>query len=334
MEHILTDEDHIDYVKRGVGMGHTVSGAKKTWKKKYFFDEDLFNKDLTVLGAVEFTTKYGYSAENIDYIWNKIKYYSLTPTEDEIHGRNKLLLWLDTLHNDLKLKQIQRDYKIGTKTADNYINSILHGLIKTYKGTGIISFPNERQKQRMVKFNKILQKEMANALFTMDGKHAKCLGICYKERLSHKYHFIPCFNCLFVIERTFGTICAFNLDKSATKHDLTVLRESEWFQDLVTLTNGWIIMADKGYIGHDTANIAACIRTDMKLRKFWSPHFWKQFQIARSDSERAFAHFFVNKFSKLANWKGKGPKSYQKWALNVTCAIIIYNDLKLRNAKL
>ncbi len=143
MENLLSDDKHIDYVKRGVGKGHTASGVKKTWKKKYFFDQDLFTRDLRHLGEAEFKTKYGYYAGDINYIWDKIKYFSLTQVENEIHGRNKLLLWLDTLHNELKLKQIKRDYKIGTKTADNYINSILHGIIKAYKGTGIISFPNE-----------------------------------------------------------------------------------------------------------------------------------------------------------------------------------------------
>ncbi len=125
MEYLLSDEDHIDYVKRGVGMGHTVSGVKKTWKKKYFFDQDLFTRDLRHLGEADFKSKYAYSADDVNYIWDKIKLFSLTPTENEIHGRNKLLLWLDTLHNELKLKQIKRDYKIGTKTADNYINQSL-----------------------------------------------------------------------------------------------------------------------------------------------------------------------------------------------------------------
>ncbi len=71
----------------------------------------------------------------------------------------------------------------------------------------------------------------------------------------------------------------------------------------------------------------------MKSRKNWSPHFWSEFQVARSDSERIFAHFFVNYFVQLSNWPGKGEKSFKKWALNVTSAIIIYNECKLRNAR-
>ena len=332
----LDDDEHfIEYELRGVGTGHSKSGIRKKWKKKHYFEQDLLTLSLRELGADGFASKFcGCSVNDILYIWNNIKKRVLRAKETEIHARNKLLLWLDKLHNDLKWKQIKSRYQIGIKTAVDYVDDILNGIIDSYKNTNVISFPTEQQKLKMVKMNKLLRKPMPHALFTMDGKHARCFGAKCKKRLSYKYKFIPCFNVLFLIERAFGTVCAFNLDEHTSKHDITILRESSWFQNLEELTNGWIVMADKGYIGHDASNIAACLRSNMSGREKYSPQFWEQLKIARSDSERVFAQFFFNKFYQLANWKGKGVNSFKDWALNVTCCIIIYNELKIRNVKL
>ncbi len=87
---------------------------------------------------------------------------------------------------------------------------------------------------------------MSDALFSLDGSHTRCTGRNYTERLSFKYRWLPCFNVLFIIERVFGTVCAFNIDPAASKHDITVLKESWFYQNLNEIMDGWMILADKG----------------------------------------------------------------------------------------
>lgn len=334
---VLFDDENafIDYKHSGLGRGKCKAGKRKTWTKQFFFETDLFKKNIAELGEVEFTRKFaGYTPSDVQFFWQKIKHNVIRSHETEVHARNKLLMWLDKLHNKLKWKKVQKDYKIGTATAILYVKQVLTGIIKSFANKNVITFPNEAQRKKMVELNKIRNIPMPHGLYTMDGKHAKCLGHAIRKRMSHKFKFhLPCFNVLFVIERTFGTVCAFNLDESAVKHDITILRESAWFQNLNEVMNGWIIMADKGYLGAKSNNIAAAFRRGMSARDEYSPQFWQKFNIARGDSERVFAHFFYNKFSQLGDWRGIGKRSFDDWALNVTCCIILYNIMKLRHAK-
>ena len=289
---------------------------------------------LNELGEKDFCSKFaGICSQDIQWFWLSIKQNTKKINETEFHARNKLLLWLDKLHNSLSWKQIKNDYKIGSASAVNYIQDLLTGIIKTYKNTNVITFPNEIQRRKMVKINKQRNVLLPNCLFTLDGKHSLCTGRNRKERRSFKYKWLPCFNVLFVIERVFGTVCAFNLDAAASKHDLTVLRESSSFRHMDEQMDGWIIMADKGYVGANCSNIAAAMKKNDSRRKNYSKEFWKMFNGARADSERAFAHFFYNKFTQLSNWPGKGDNAFMDWAVNVICCIILYNKLKLKNVK-
>ena len=329
------EQSKMSFKLSGVGTGRSKSGHRKKWKKRDHFEKDILNLDLRERGEAAFASKFaGCRPEDVMFIWNKIRSNVLRPRESEFHGRNKLLLWLHKLHGDLSWNQISASYHIGVATAIGYVKDVLFGMVEAYKDSDIISFPKQDQRLRMVELNKRIGKEMPHALYTMDGKHARCLGARKPERQSPKYNFHPAFNALFVTERTFGTICAFNLDESSRKHDITILRESKWFNSLELNANGWIIMADPGYLGTKTDNIAATIKySSKKKRNQWSPEFWKELQLARADAERVFAHFFVNKFPQLANWHGKGKNAFTDWALNVTCAIIMFNELKLRYAK-
>eukprot|EP01083_Nonionella_stella_P198470 728656_1 len=157
-------------------------------------------------------------------------------------------------------------------------------------------------------------------------EHSRCLGRAFPERMSYKYRFHPCFNVLFVIERAFGTVCAFNLDEAAKKHDSTILKESAFYYNLNELLDGWLVLADKAYANETL--IAAGLKRNNSHRKSFSKSFWKCFNTARGDSEQSFAHFFVNKFTILAHWPGKAHDTFTDWALNVTCCIIIYNYFK------
>ena len=333
---LIFEDDHhhfINYKKKGVGTGHSQSGTRKKWKKKQFFEQDLLNKFKTELTKEDFCSKFGgYSACDIEWFFNTIYKHALRPKETFVHCRNKLLLWLDKIHNCLSYKQIRFNYKIGIKTALSHIEDILKAIIKSYKNKDVVTFPTQKQRVQMVQILKQKNAPMPHAIFTLDGSHARCTGRNTTERLSHKYHWLPCFNVLFVIERVFYTICAFNLDKSARKHDLTVLRESWFYQNLDEIMNGWIILADKGYIGVQHSKcIAAVLKKGMTGRKHFSKNYWHQMNAARADSERVFADFFYNKFTQLGAWKGKSKETFVEWSLNVICAIILYNVQKIHN---
>ena len=332
---LVNEVQPIDFKKRGVGRGRTKDGSKKSWRKKFYFETDLLESKLRELGEKKFKQYFGgTTADDITTFWDKIRNDCIRPKETEVHARNKLLLWLDKLHNSLSWGTIQERYKIGTATAKGYLNDIMDGILKSFENENIIMFPTEKQRMAMVNVLMRRNSMMPLQLFTLDGKHALCTGRNDPERRSVKYRWLPCFNVMFVIERLFGTVCAFNMDKAASKHDITVLRDREFFRNIDEILDGWIVMADKGYIGSRNVHIAAAMKRNDERRKWYSKEFWKIFNAARADSERVFAHFFYNKFTQLSKWPGKGSKAFIDWAKNVTCCIILYNYTKIKNADL
>ena len=98
---------------------------------------------------------------------------------------------------------------------------------------------------------------------------------------------------------------------------------------------GWIVLADKGYIGIETNPIAPAInkkgKKNKKKRSKKSESFWKAFSDARNDSVRQFAQFFYNKFSILGNWKGKAKDTFVDCGRCVVCCVIFYNSVRLEN---
>ena len=175
---------------------------------------------------------------------------------------------------------------------------------------------------------------MPHAIASMDGSHVKCRGRRIKERLSYKYKSSSaCFNVLFIVERVMGTICAFNIDASSRKHDITVLRESWFYEYLDEIMDGWVILADKGYLGvrkDGIKCIAAVLRRNMKGRNAFPDEFWYDMSIARSESERIFSHFFWNKFRQLRDWPGISKNTFIEFGANLTCCVIMYNAIKIQ----
>ena len=323
----------IAFTETGVGRGHTKDGSIKTWRKSSHFNQDLLSLNLQKLGQKGFTAKFaGISPPLMIEFWLKIRECCLRPKEKDDHGRNKLLMWLDKLHNTLSWNQVKEQYEIGASTAIGYTHDVMDGILKTFQDTDIITFPSTAERHRLMKINERRGALLPHALFTMDGKHALCTGRKQAERLSHKYKWLPAFNALFIIERVFGTVVAFNLDGAAVKHDVKIFKESDFYQHMDEILDGWTIMADKGYQGLDQTQIAATMKSDDGRKSFYSKEFWKIFNTARGDSERVFAHFFYNKFTQLSRWPGKGKHSFVDWAKNVTCCIVIYNWLKLSQA--
>ena len=317
------------------GKGNCKVGKRKTWKKNDYFEKDLLKIFETEMSIKGFMTQFaGYSPQQIQHFFDKIKSNLIRPRETVDHARNKVLLWLDRNHNKPKWHHIARSYKIGASTAKGFVKDVERAIFSTFKNTNIISFPTKKQREKMVQILKQKQVPLPHELFTLDGKHARCTGMQKIERLSWKFHWKPCFNCLFIIERALGTVCAFNLDKSARKHDITILRESEFYQNVEEVLDGWFILADNGYQGieKDTSElIISAPKLDSKKRKILPQLFWKAFRDARNDSERIFAHVFYNKFPLLGDWPGKSKNTFVEWSSSVVCCIIFYNYFKIHS---
>ena len=321
----------------GIGKGRSKTGKRKKWKKNYYFERDLLKQESAALKINGFKTKFaGFTSEEVNSFFEKIQEYLLKPRETVQHARNKLLLWLDRNHNKLSWNQISNSYHIGVATGKIYVSDLELAILNAFQNSRIISFPSEKQKKLMVKIMKKRDAHLPGALFTLDGKHARCTGKLHPERLSWKYRWQPCFNCLFVIERVLGTVCAFNLDPEAKKHDITVLRESNFFRNADERLDGWLVLADTGYVGIKTNLIAPAHKRDSKVRKEFNEQakncqsFWRAFKDARNDSERQFAQFFYNKFKILGDWPGKSKDTFNEWARCVVCCIVIYNFIRIQ----
>ena len=337
----MVEYDELEFKSFSVGKGRAKSGKRRKWTKNEYFEQDLLREHLQTLKASAFACKFaGYYPHELIHFFEQIKSHAIKPRETMFHARNKLLLWLDRNHNKLSWDQISRNYHIGVSTGKGFIQDLENAILRAFQDSNIISFPSEEHKKKMVQILKKRKAHMPHALFTLDGKHARCTGKQHSERLSWKYRWQPCFNCLFVIERVFGTVCAFNLDKEAKKHDITILRESSFFQNVEQQLDGWLVLADKGYIGIESELIAPAHKRESKKRKEFNrtnkycKTFWKSFNDARNDSERQFSHFFYNKFSLLGNWPGKSKKTFNEWARSVICCLILYNSNILRKNEL
>ena len=327
-----SEDECIPFKKKGPGTGHSKHGCRKKWKKKLYFEQDLLSLFQKNLNETTFKARFaGYTPLEIEKFFETIKLKAIKSRESFWHSRNKLLLWLDKLHNCLSLHEISEKYCIGTATGVRYVEDVLKAIIHSYKNKNVITFPPKNQRIEMVKILKKKKVSMPDAIFSLDGSHLRCTGRHITERLSHKYHWLPCFNALFVIERVFGTVCAVNLDPQARKHDVTVLREAWFYNNIEEIMGEWIILADKGYQGvqHETSSMAVVLKRNQKNRNKYSKRFWKEINSARADSERIFSHFFYNKFTQLGNWKGKSKQTFEDWALNVICCVILYNVLKI-----
>ena len=216
-------DDELKLPKQKLGKGKTKTGKRRSWTKDGYFELDLLKRQEKKLNSCGFTSKFaGYSPSEVAHFFEKIQANAVKERETVYHARNKILLWLDRNHSKLSWNQVASEYHIGVSTGRGYVKDIETAILKTFKDTKIISFPSEQNKQKMVQILKMKKAHMPNVIFTLDGKHARCTGKLHEERLSWKYRWQPCFNCLFVIERVFGTVCAFNLDQEAKKHGITI----------------------------------------------------------------------------------------------------------------
>ena len=87
------DYTFCEFKKPGVGRGHSKTGVRKKWKKKLYFEQDLFKLYQRTLDRQTFLATFaGYEPKEIDWFFNKIKANAIRPKETEWHCRNKLLM--------------------------------------------------------------------------------------------------------------------------------------------------------------------------------------------------------------------------------------------------
>ena len=144
----LFDDTHsvLNYKLRGVGKGATKDGKKKTWKKKFHFEQDLLSLSIKELGLKQCQQKFaGLSVAEINQFWEFIKDDCTRPKETVVHAKNKLLLWLDKLHNSLSWADVKSHYKIGVATAVSYTHDTMNGILSSFQNENIINFPSEEQ---------------------------------------------------------------------------------------------------------------------------------------------------------------------------------------------
>ena len=338
IDFIMEDaEPLLNFRKRGVGTGHSKTGLRKRWRKKYYFEQNLLQKFKRELSVTEFKTRFAsYSPCELSWFFDTIKDELIRPRESRCHAMNKLLLWLDKLHNSLSGLQMKERYQIGIKTAYSHVQDVLVAVMKSYENKNAIRFPTISERKQMVRILKSKGSPFPDALFSLDGSHARCTGRHIRERLSFKYHFLPCFNVLFVTERVLSTICSFSIDPSSAKHDLTILREAPFFQKLNEEMDGWIIMADRGYVGINKPHLggSTCIAPIAKknmetVRPRYSKKYWREMNVARGECERVFGQFFHNQFSQLGRWRGQCKDTFIDFSANVVACIILYNVIKM-----
>ena len=343
LEFILEDAAPLlKYRKKGVGTGHSKNGPRRRWKKKYYFERNLLAKFQSELQDAEFRSRFaGYSPRELTWFFETIKDELIRPRETRCHAMNKLLLWLDKLHNCLSGLQMKQQYQIGIKTAYSHVQDVLNAVMRAYENKNVIRFPTITEREQMVHILKTKRVPMPDALFSLDGSHARCTGRHIRERLSFKYRWLPCFNVLFVTERVLSTICAFSIDPSSAKHDITVLREAPFFQKLNEEMDGWVIMADRGYVGINKPHLggSSCIAPIAKknmetVRPLYSKKYWKQMNIARGECERVFGQFFHNQFTQLGKWPGKSQDTFTDFSSNVVACIILYNLIKTHSVEI
>ncbi len=183
----------MEFKTKGVGTGRSKNGRRKRWKKKPYFQMDLLSKFERELSASEFRARFAsYSPCQLRWFFNTIKKELIRPRGTEWHSMNKLLLWLDKLHNRLSGLEMREKYQIGVKTAYSHVSDVLMAILKTYEDRNVVRFPTISERQQMLRILKTKGAPMPDALFSLDGSHARCTGRHIRERLSHKYHWLPC----------------------------------------------------------------------------------------------------------------------------------------------
>lgn len=183
----------LEFRKKGVGTGRSKHGPRKRWRKRYYFEQNLLIKFQRELQETEFKSRFAsYSPRELSWFFDTIKDELVRPRETQFHAMNKLLLWTDKLHNSLSGQQMKERYQIGIKTAYSHVQDVLSAILKSYENKNVVRIPTIEEREQMVRILKTKGASLPDAVFSLDGSHARCTGRHVRERLSFKYHWLPC----------------------------------------------------------------------------------------------------------------------------------------------
>ena len=279
--------------------------------------------------------KYGcYEPSDIKKFFKEIKNQFIKPKDTPVKSLNKLLIWIHFLHTNSSLGEFAKQWQINQQTVINYVIDVVLAILLTYKhDKGILGMPTEHQQHLM---NKILintNQEFVESLFYLDGTHKLTVGRNDRNKRSWKYKWKPAWSHLFVIDRIFGIITAVNTGNPAWKHDLTVLKESDFGVNFDNLINElYYCLGDNAYFSFKHKQFCAMPKKTSYLYKLLDKKFLYNHKKCRVEVEHFFARFFINQNLRLNRWTLKGKNSLKLLNCNLICAIILWNQTRIWKA--
>lgn len=89
----------IAFTKKGVGIGHSKNGKRKTSKSDGYFQQDLLSLFTKTMTLRKFKARFIHSPSEIEWFFDTIKAEAVRPLETEHHSRNKFCLYSVPSHS-------------------------------------------------------------------------------------------------------------------------------------------------------------------------------------------------------------------------------------------
>ena len=125
-------------------------------------------------------------------------------------------------------------------------------------------------------------------------------------------------------------ITAINIGNPAWKHDLTVLKESDFGMNFdKLLADLYYCLGDNAYFSFKQKQFCAMPKKTSILYELLDKNFLYKHKKCRVEVEHFFAKFFINQNLRLNNWTFKGKNSLKLLNCNLVCAIILWNQIKI-----
>ena len=120
--------DFIEYKLKGVGKGYCKTGQRKPWKKQYYFEQDLLEKQIKKLGVVKFTAKFACLANKSNHA-SGINIYSISVGRPRIYTAQ---LYTYYTHGEENYKNVfvlaQKRFWSSSETFLYYRKTLRHDL--------------------------------------------------------------------------------------------------------------------------------------------------------------------------------------------------------------
>ena len=236
------------------------------------------------------------------------------------------------MHSNCKLHDLAKIWRIKCRSlVKDYVTDVITAILLSYQGDeGIISVPNHETQNIMSNVLKITNHKLYDSIFYLDGTHKLCLGRNDANKRSWKHHWKAAWSHLFVIERIFGIIIAANVGNPSKKHDLKILRESNFginFKNLLSELHN--CLGDSAYVNFVEKSFAPMPKKSSIIYSLLDRKFRYEHKAVRVEIEHFFGNFFINQFYRLNFWTIKCKASLQILNCCLICSIIFWNQCKI-----